>query len=208
MTLPEPFAYPPTTHQRRHGPSGYDAYGGYKPWLRDEFTFRCVYCLERELWYPDRASSFSVDHVVPQSEDATLLCEYTNLVYACTRCNSARREVRVLSPTEVAFGVHIQLGENGLLQPLTADGHFLIDLLHLNENPALQVRRWYLGISALKASFPDDGEVNQLYLEAFGYPDDMPDLRILRPPGGNIRQKSEDACYYVLREEGSIAATY
>ena len=129
MTLPSPFAYPPTPHHRRHGPSGYELYGGYKPWLRDEFVFRCVYCLEREMWYPDRASSFSVDHVIPQSEAPSLVCEYTNLVYACTRCNSARREVRVLNPDEVAFGTHLQLGEQGLLEPLTADGQDLMDYL-------------------------------------------------------------------------------
>jgi hypothetical protein len=61
-----PFAYPFDPHQRRHGPAGYANYEEYKPWLRDEFTFRCVYCLERELWYPDRADSFSVDHVESQ----------------------------------------------------------------------------------------------------------------------------------------------
>jgi hypothetical protein len=85
MTLPAPFAYPSTKHQRRHGPAGYDPYRGYKPWLRDEFTFRCVYCLEREMWYPNRAASFSVEHIAPKSEDPSLICVYTNLAYACTR---------------------------------------------------------------------------------------------------------------------------
>ncbi len=39
------FAYASTDHQRRHGPRGYTSYRAYKPWLRDEFAFRCVYCL-------------------------------------------------------------------------------------------------------------------------------------------------------------------
>ena len=64
MTWPTPFAYPSDPHQRMHGPAGYKDYAQYKPWLRDEFTFRCVYCLETgEFWYPDRAVSFSADHV-------------------------------------------------------------------------------------------------------------------------------------------------
>ncbi len=63
MTWPTPFAYPAEPHQRKHAPAGYKDYRACKPWLRDEFTFRCVYCLERELWYPDRAASFSADHV-------------------------------------------------------------------------------------------------------------------------------------------------
>ncbi len=48
------FAYPPTDHVRRHGPRGYENYENYKPFLRDEFDYRCVYCLLREVWFPDR----------------------------------------------------------------------------------------------------------------------------------------------------------
>src|ERR1700732_4278731 len=99
MTSLTPFSHPPVPHARCHGPSGYDPYDGYKPWLRDEFSFRCVYCLERELWYPDRHASFSADHVVPQKDDLSRVCDYTNLVYACTRCNSLKLTARVLDPT-------------------------------------------------------------------------------------------------------------
>ena len=41
------FTYPRSRHIRRHGPHGYRDYRSYKPWLRDEFAFRCVYCLWR-----------------------------------------------------------------------------------------------------------------------------------------------------------------
>lgn len=205
---PQPFAHSDAVHQRRHGPCGYTSYEGYKPWLRDDFTFRCVYCLERELWYPDRSASFSVDHVVPQSEAPALISEYTNLVYSCTRCNSARREVRVLDPTEVAFGAHLRLSDNALFEALTTEGQDLLDLLHLNQNPSLQVRRHYLRILALKGEYPLDSTVDQLYLDAFRYPEDMPDLRTCRPPGGNARTRSEDTCYYTLREKGELGKTY
>lgn len=39
------FTYPRRPHVRRHGPRGYRAYQSYKPWLRDAFEFRWVYCL-------------------------------------------------------------------------------------------------------------------------------------------------------------------
>jgi hypothetical protein len=39
------FTYPHSFHVRRHGPCGYHDYRAYKPWLRDKFEFRCVYCL-------------------------------------------------------------------------------------------------------------------------------------------------------------------
>ncbi|MCL4201337.1 MAG: hypothetical protein KJ000_02500 [Pirellulaceae bacterium] len=45
------FAYASTEQQRRHGPRGYTSYRAYKPWLRDEFAFRCVYCLLRISWW-------------------------------------------------------------------------------------------------------------------------------------------------------------
>ena len=45
-----PFEYPSEPHQRRHGPKGYADAASYSPWLRDEFSFRCVYCLKRETW--------------------------------------------------------------------------------------------------------------------------------------------------------------
>ena len=44
------FVYPEVPHSRRHGPKGYADCYQYHPWLRDEFSFRCVYCLSRERW--------------------------------------------------------------------------------------------------------------------------------------------------------------
>lgn len=47
-----PFRFAAAPHVRKHGPGGYEMYQSYKDWLRDEFTFRCVYCLEREHGIP------------------------------------------------------------------------------------------------------------------------------------------------------------
>ena len=44
------FDYPDQRNEQRHGPSGYASYEPCRPWLRDEFDFRCVYCLKRETW--------------------------------------------------------------------------------------------------------------------------------------------------------------
>lgn len=48
-----PFEYPSAPLVRRHGPVGYLDYSSFRPWLRDEFGFRCVYCLRREQWEPN-----------------------------------------------------------------------------------------------------------------------------------------------------------
>src|SRR5947207_2182032 len=112
MTL-TPFRYPATPHVRKHAPAGYADYTSYKPWLRDEFEFRCVYCLQREMWSRDRDASFSVDHVAPQSQAPELIGVYDNLVYACLRCNSARQDIRMIDPTHEAMANHIRVEADG-----------------------------------------------------------------------------------------------
>src|SRR5262249_9451801 len=151
-------------HQRRHGPAGYKNYQDFKPWLRDEFAFHCVYCLERERWYPDGAASFSVDHLDPQSAAPARIGDYDNLAYACTRCNTARQDEPVLDPTQVAFGAHLRFSADGAIHALSPEGQDLIDLLHLDSAGALRVRRKVLRILALKARYPDDAEVQQEFL--------------------------------------------
>ena len=114
MTLPDPFVYRAEIHERVHGPEGYREYAAYKPWLRDEFAFRCVYCLEREAWYPDRAASFSADHAEPKSARPDLTLDYGNLLYACTRCNSAKGDrTGFLDPTRSAMADHLRVEPDG-----------------------------------------------------------------------------------------------
>lgn len=43
-----PFVYAAFPNLRRRGPRGYRRHESYRDWLRDEFSFRCVYCLNRE----------------------------------------------------------------------------------------------------------------------------------------------------------------
>src|SRR5438045_7926484 len=87
------FQYPPPLLLRRHGPRGYADYQFYKPWLRDEFTFRCVYCLWSERWEANGHHGFGVEHVQPQATTPEQRLDYDNLVYACNTCNSTRRDV-------------------------------------------------------------------------------------------------------------------
>ncbi len=79
---PDPLAYPSTAHVRRHGPMGYAEDEKYKPFLRDEFDYRCVYCLCREAWSPEGASHFSVEHLIVAGTAAPGLTRYETLVYA------------------------------------------------------------------------------------------------------------------------------
>ena len=209
IALPEPFAYHKEPQRRRHGPAGYQEYGEYKPWLRDEFTFRCVYCLERETWYPDRAASFSADHFEPKVLYPDRKTDYANLVYACTRCNSIKRAlIALLDPTVVALGDHLRVAEDGSITALSPEGLEMIDLFHLDKRPAVEVREEYLLLLRAKREQPDNPTIHALFIRKFGYPTDLPELRRRRPPEGNSMAGSEENCYKARRERGELADYY
>jgi hypothetical protein len=210
-----PFPYSREPIQRKHCPAGYRDYTEFKPWLRDDFTFRCVYCLERELWAPDRDASFSVEHVEPQKYAPLRVCDYLNLVYACTRCNAQKGLRRLPDPTAAGFGTHLRVDDQtGIIHAVEVDGRpsregeLLIRELDLNEDTALSNRRFAIEVLALKQEYPDNERVHRIYLRIFGYPDDLPDLRRQRPPEGNRCEGSENKCYWALRDAGDLPETY
>lgn len=206
-----PFAYCTVPHVRKHAPTGYPKYGDFKDWLRDEFCFRCVYCLERETWYPNGMASFSADHVITQSADKEskeFVCDYTNLIYACLRCNSARRNVDALDPTKTAFANHFKVHADGSIVGLTKEGKDVVDLLHLDSDRVTRVRRNFIRILSLKSAQPNDAEINELYLTAFSYPADLPNLRRYKPPGGNTLKANTAGCYFERRKRGELEEVY
>ena len=108
------FQYTVNPYVRRHGPHGYRDARAYKPWLRDEFDFRCVYCLCRERWFPDGDDSMSVDHVRPSRVAPADRTTYENLVYACCQCNASKQDATgVLDPCEEPFGRHLAVYRSG-----------------------------------------------------------------------------------------------
>jgi hypothetical protein len=208
MTGWNPFAYPAKAHERRHAPAGYANYRYYKPWLRDEFVFRCVYCLERERWYPNREAAFSVDHVVPQVDDPSRVCDYENMVYACMRCNSNKTDILLPDPNRVNFAECLSIADDGTISPLNAYGADLIDLLHLDDPLVINTRKKYMRVVKLKIDLPKNPDVEDLFLDAFGYPDNLPDLASMKPPGGNRSASGTAPSYFELRRRNRLDETY
>jgi hypothetical protein len=204
-----PFTYAESPHVRKHGPSGYAAYQSYKDWLRDEFAFRCVYCLERERWYPNGHASFGVDHVKPKGnpEYEHLVCEYSNLVYACNRCNSAKDSLVLIDPCATPFAQHLLVQEDGEIEALTDEGRDLINYLGLDLIGPTRVRLAKIRILKLYRRYPNDQEVRELYLDAFGFPLDLPDLAA-HTRAENDRPGSVKLSYYALRGEGKLPQVY
>jgi hypothetical protein len=203
-----PFQYPKDALVRRHGPLGYRHYQSYKPWLRDEFTFRCVYCLWRERWYSDGDAAFGVDHVLPQTSHPEHVSDYGNLTYACNQCNAIKREQDIAwDPCREALGQHLLVQESGTIRALTPKGDELIALCRLNRPRLTEARRIMLElVRVLRAS--DQDESRRLLQDLLGFPENLPDLIALNPPGGNTRPEGLASACLEQRKRGELPATY
>ncbi len=198
----EPFAYPATPHVRRHGPYGYKEYESYRAWLRDEFSFRCAFCLSREQWWIVKGM-WDIDHFVPQHSNPRRKLDYENLLYTCHACNSAKSDQVVPDPCEVAFGECVTVHEDGTISALNEDGEILIAALRLDGKKATHFRR--LIIDTLR-SFVVHNETH-LYIRWMGYPDDLPDLSRRNPLGNTRPEGVNDSCH-ARRIRGELPETY
>ena len=75
--MTSPFVYSEAPLVRQHAPRGYADYPSFLPWVRDDFGFRCVYCLHRERWV---TGGFHLDHFLPVVQRPDLLTQYDNLL--------------------------------------------------------------------------------------------------------------------------------
>ena len=196
-----PFAYPAHQHVRRHGPQGYQDLESFRPWLRDEFSFRCVCCLRREAW--DRAVSLEIDHFQPTSQVPDLRLDYDNLLYACSRCNAAKGAQQVPDPTTTLLEGAVTVQADGRIVGHTDEARRVILALRLNGPDAVHFRRLWIEIIAMAARFAPD-----LYRRVMGYPDDLPNLAQLRPPSGNTRPEGISQSHFARRERHELPAVY
>ena len=150
-------------------------------------------------------------HIIPQSLDPErlLLREYSNLLYACNRCNAIRQDLVLIDPGQDGLGEHLHVNPDGNICGLTTFGVILIDVLHLNHALVVRERQRILRILLRRARYPHDPEVLTDYREAFGYPDDLPDLRRQpphgpNPPGGNALPENAEHCCFARRERGQL----
>lgn len=191
MKLPDPFAYPTHPHVRRHGPQGYSRHGDYRNWLRDEFAFRCVYCLRRETW-ATLPRDFEVEHIIPKSKRPDLALDYDNLCYACGECNGTKAAKLLPSPDKVAYGQCLFVDNEGVIHARAGsrEGIKLIKGLDLNEHAYVRMRRVIL--AAISATQPGTPVMNW----CLGYPDDLPDLSQERRPKANKRPDGiQESCF-------------
>jgi hypothetical protein len=202
--VPFPIQFELRPHCRVHGPQGHSSYAAYKPWLRDEFQFRCVYCLTRELWSPAGQRTFTIDHVKPKSRHASLVCVYDNLVYACAWCNTLKSTTLGLpDPCRTALGKHLKLERTGKFVGRTPQGKRLVEYLRLNAQERIIDRTRALFMFERQRRFAN----NTLRLW-FGYPADLPDLVKLKPPKGNTRPAGIQKYHLARQRRGELPPYY
>ena len=151
-----PFSYPKSRHTRRLRPGPFNTYSDYKPFLREEFEKKCVYCR-----MPDTMKDYEmygVDHYRPKSVFSELLTTYTNLFYCCNPCNRRKREYWptrgkvkthfVPNPCDHEMFAHLRFaGEK--VQARTTAGAVAYDLLDLDDPKVVEYRRFILDALAL-----------------------------------------------------------
>ena len=197
-----PFQYPEQPHCRKHGPSGYSDYADFKDWLRDEFDFRCVYCLRREAWARRRAI-WVVEHLIPRKERPDLTTEYTNLVLACATCNSIKSASGTMpDPCHFAYGALATVSPDGTITPLSPDGLRLIRIAGLDDADATAWRRQEIAIIRnFRKHDPEE------YRKRMAFPADLPDLAN-RKVKNNNKPAGLKQCRFEQRRRGTLPDSY
>jgi len=186
----------------RHGPLGYVDYASYHPWLRDEFVFRCVYCLRREQWGLV-TGEFDVEHFNSQTKNPELGLNYENLLNSCHSCNLLKGNRDIPDPRELLTAGNVRINPDGSIDGMTDGARKLILILGL-DSP--EFRRWRLvWIRNVELSAAYDIEQ---FSRLMGFPADIPNLNALRPPDGNTRPEGITQSFFEKRRRGELLATY
>ncbi len=197
----QPFQYPDAPHVRLHGPSGYESYDSYRDWLRDEFHFRCVYCLNRENWNL-QTGAWHIDHLLPKESYPDKVVEYDNLLYSCASCNLGKGNRELSDPCTCMLRESVSIFDDGRIEGRTTEAQRVIEVLGLNGSDYVEYRSNWIGIYSMLMR--DD---YSRFLRLMGYPLDLPDLRRKQCPE-NSRPEGLDKCCFVRRENGELPDYY
>ena len=174
-----------------------------RDWLRDEFEFRCVFCLSREAW-GTFVGVWDIDHLLPRVIRPDLALEYDNLLYACHGCNLCKRAHIFPDPSQQAYGQHLRVDHDGKIHGKTPEGRRMIRLLKLDRSTARRYR--WLKIREERSLAQTDPEAHRVFM---GYPDELPDIEALdkEVPRNNRSAGVAESCL-ARRKRGVLPETY
>jgi hypothetical protein len=118
-------------------------------------------------------------------------------------CNLTRGSQSIPNPLEHLLASTVEVQVNGLLMARTPPAREIAEALHLNDPEYVFRRRQVIALlGELEKRRPD------LYGLWLGFPDDLPDLARLRPPGGNERPSGIVQSHFERRKRGELPTAY
>ena len=125
-------------------------YHSFRPFVREDFSRQCAFCLFSEL-LAGGEENFELDHFRPRHRFPDLLNDFYNLYYSCHPCNHIKRgswpspalEEQGISFVDLCkedFATHFSVEKNGIWSGLTNPGKYTIDKLNLNRQHLVIVR--------------------------------------------------------------------
>jgi hypothetical protein len=88
------------------------------------------------------------------------------------------------------------------------DGQNLIEILDLDSPSAIRLRKRYLRTLSRFPESPNDVGAIQDFLDAFGFPEDLPDLSRLTHPDRDSRKDGMTSSYFHLRQKGKLPCAH
>jgi hypothetical protein len=96
---------------------------------------------------------------------------------------------------------------DGTVRGRTPQGETLIRVCRLDRPKLVEFRRGMIALRQLLEG-RRDAAADELLRNYFGYPDNLPHLAPLRPPGGNLRPEGIEKSCYELRQRGELPDLY
>lgn len=123
-------------------------YADYREELRLDFWYSCAYCTMTEV--EAMGLGFQIDHYQPKSQFPQLATTYSNLFWACQRCNRDKsdywptpaqlaKQLLVIRPDQDDPRRHLRL-DGEVLAGITTTGKFHIARLGLNRQVMRRIR--------------------------------------------------------------------
>jgi hypothetical protein len=148
-----PFRYPKYRHSRWLKPPQYTQYQTYKRWLRFEFEQKCIYCRRPDSVHPHDYKTYAVEHYRPKEHFPERACNYDNLFYACSMCNSYKadywpqdeNEPFFPNPCDYVMMEHVRF-VNFKVSADSTHGAFMVETLQLNDEALVNWRKAHVRI--------------------------------------------------------------
>ena len=127
-------------------------YAKYRPYIREDFSECCAYCLMHEI-FAHGQENFELDHFKPKSkpEFAHLVHQYTNIYYSCHVCNKNKwshwpsaelyfKGYRFVDTCKENFSAHFE-DKDGYWNPISPAGEYTAEKIRLNSRHNIQIRQ-------------------------------------------------------------------